>query len=449
MEEIKKIPPVTRTLLFATAAVTLPALLKLANPYLYLLWWPAVLKKGQVWRLFTAFFLGGGDIQLLFDLFMLLRNSTDLEVNTYYRKTSDYTWALLLINTLILATNYPLQSTVLFSPFMMAIVYLWSRANPAASVSIFGLVNCPAPYLPYTYLFLDLLRGGMPLAVQSSTGIVSAYLYCFFKDVLPASNGGRGLRLVPGTPMWLKRLLPDSPDPATQGQTPQPGGSVRSTGWGGTAFAPAGRNWGETQPPATASTSGQRLNSGGGGIRSWLPFGGSNESTASGARSGSARRSEGPDREAMLAAAEARLKALRENSIAGRNEAASALARQAANSREAQARQRKAGTSASAGSVLSAGTESKSSSIHRGETSTPTRRAAAGGFSSRAFTFGQNVASKDDREGNDDDKEQETASSSGGTVAELRRPNDTAAGGQGRSDKAPDHSWGTGHKLGE
>ncbi|UZJ56811.1 hypothetical protein CBS101457_006131 [Exobasidium rhododendri] len=460
MDEIKKIPPVTRTLIFGTAGVTLPLLLKLVNPYAFLLWWPMVLKKWEIWRPVTCFFQGSGDIQLLFDLFMLLRNSTDLEVNLFYRKTADYTWALLIINALILVTNYPLQSTVLFSPFTMAIVYLWSRANPASSVSFFGMITCPAPYLPYAYLALDLLRGGLPLAIQSSTGIVSAYLYYFLKEVLPASNNGRGPRLLPSTPSFLRYLLPDSPDPATQGQAPPPGGSVRSTGWGGTAFAPAGRNWGDTPTASTSTSGGQTLNNQGGSlsatIRSWMPFGGSS-GTSMGGSGTSNRRGEGPDREAMLAAAEARLRALRSNSIAGRNHAASALAQQAANSPEAQARQRRLATDSAAtaaGSNLAAGTGGVSSGLQKNVSSNQVRRtAAAGGSSSNAFSFGQYDAGKSKKSDDDgEDEEQETASGSGGRVAEIRR----AAGKKGdeaKGDATPaepaTYTWGTGRKLGD
>lgn len=452
MDEINKIPPVTRTLIFSTAIVTLGPLLKLVNPYTFLLWWPAVTRNWQIWRPFTAFFFGSGDIQLLFDIFMLLRNSTDLETNFFYRKTSEYTWALLIINSLILATNYPLKSTVLFSPFTMALTYLWSRANPGMKVSFFGLISCPAPYLPYAYLLLDLLRGGAPLAIQSSTGLMSAYVYYYLREILPASNGGRGPRLLPGVPYVLRAILPDSPDPATQGQAPPPGGSVRSTGWGGTAYAPAGRNWGDT-PATNASTSsgGQTLNSSGPGlmsnVRSWMPFGGRSGQTA-GTPSGS-RRGDGPDRDAMLAAAEARLRSLRENSIAGRNEAASALSRAAANSPEAQARQRKATSAAPTTTIpsnsnLSSKTESHSTGVQKSDGSAQIRRAAAAGSANKPLTFGQ-YADK----GKSKEEENETASGSGGRVAEIRRGASSNEETKQESANSNQHPWGSGRKLGD
>ncbi|MCO5585310.1 hypothetical protein L7F22_039243 [Adiantum nelumboides] len=452
MEEINKIPPVTRTMIFATLGVTLPGMLQILSPYVFFLWWPSVIGKFQVWRLFTSFFYGGSGIQLLFDIFLLLRNSTDLETNKFYRKTADYAWALILVGSLIIATNYPLKSPVLFNPLLMAIVYLWSRSNPHSNVSLFGLINCPAKYLPYAYLLFDLLRGGMPYAIQSATGLLSAHIYYFLKEVLPATSGGRGPNYLPDTPNFLRNLLRDSPDPNVQGQETQQGGSVRSTAWGGTAFAPAGRSFGDGAS-ATPSTGGQRLGStSGGGIRSWLPsFGG-----GSGGNTGSSTNTSGrtglrgqsrPDRDAMLAAAEARLRSLRDNSIAGRNQAASAAAAQAANSSEARARasSQSQTPSASAGSTLLGSQASRTTARSQSGTEA-VRRAAAGGSavggSSHPISFGESR-----QKGTDED--QETASGSGGRVAEIRR---APSGNDDQKDQDNDddvqHSWGSGQRLG-
>lgn len=460
MEEINKIPPVTRALLAGTLGVTLPTLVHLVNPYVFLLWWPAVTRQWQVWRPITAFFFGGSGLQLVFDVFLLFRNSTDLELNTFARQTTDYAWALFLINTVILATNYPLRSPVLFRPMMMAIVYLWARANPHSSMSFFGLINTPARYVPYAYLFIDLVQGGMPIAIQSATGLMAAHIYYFLKTVLPATNGGRGPNYLPPPPSFLRNLLPDSQDPATQGQQTQPGGSMRSTDWGGTAYAPAGRSFDTGFPQAgSGSTSGgQRLNAqstggsgGGSGLTSWLPSfargGGSSSQTGRGAGQQS-----GPDREAMLAAAEARLRSLRENSIAGRNARAAQAATQAANSPEARARaartaETKPAPAAEAGMVSmlrSDGSESLSTGVHARSGAQAVRRP---GVSSSNESSAREPAS---------DEEQETASGSGGRVAEIRRApggtedrSSTSGSDKGGNTGRGGHSWGFGQRLGE
>ncbi|PWN18813.1 Der1-like protein [Microstroma glucosiphilum] len=210
MDELLKIPPITRSLVGLVLLVSVGPILQLANPYTFLLWWPAILKKQQVWRLITCFFLtGGGNMQIIFDVFMLGRNTMELELNHFHRSTADFTWALMVIGSLIIATNYPLGSTVLFKPMLMAINYLWARSNAGATVSLFGVVSCPASLLPYAYLVFDLILGGLPLFIHSSTGLLAAYLYHQLRHDLP-SNGGP--RLIP-TPAWLQRALPPSVDP--------------------------------------------------------------------------------------------------------------------------------------------------------------------------------------------------------------------------------------------
>ncbi|KZO89679.1 hypothetical protein CALVIDRAFT_543384 [Calocera viscosa TUFC12733] len=68
--ELLKIPPVTRTLLLSTCAVTLPCLLKLLSPYIFL-FLPELVLQGQVWRVATSFLYGGAGLTFLFDLMTL------------------------------------------------------------------------------------------------------------------------------------------------------------------------------------------------------------------------------------------------------------------------------------------------------------------------------------------------------------------------------------------
>lgn len=471
----RKVPPVTRFLVGSTLLVTVGPLLKLVNPYFFLLWWPAIIKHGQVWRLVTNFFLTGGGIQVIFDLFLLGRNSLDLEVNAYYRRTADYTWSLLIVNALIVATNYPLQSTVLFNPMLMALNYLWARNNPSASVSLFGLVTCPAPLLPYAYLLFDLLRGGMGLAVQSATGILSAHIYYYLSTVLPATNGGRGPNLLPAAPAMLRRLLPDSVDPAfanaprSDGRdsgtaSASGGGRVLSTQWGGTAFAPRGREFGDGQTnwgggnsasgqtigssgSGSGSSSSSSSGSGGGGA-GWLSFlnrsrGGQTGSSST--LSTAPKTNAAAQRQAMLEATERRLRAQRENSIAGRNEAAAA--------RNAHAQT----TAASSPVEGRAGTSSfGSTATPRPPTNAAAPRTTEGPPSASASTLRSRFASSARSNSEDQDEQHLDASGSGGSVAEERRPDkDHKSGASQQSQQTTqqdgdgEYRWGPGQRLGE
>ena len=129
MDEIRKIPPVTRYMLGATGAVTLPCILAITSPWRFALSWQLVIYKFHVHRVFTSFFYGGSGLKLLFDVFLLYRNSSDLELNHFGRRTADYTWSLLVMGTLILAANYPLGAPIFFTPLLNALVNASSGAT--------------------------------------------------------------------------------------------------------------------------------------------------------------------------------------------------------------------------------------------------------------------------------------------------------------------------------
>ncbi|EST05749.1 Derlin [Kalmanozyma brasiliensis GHG001] len=436
MDEIRKIPPVTRLMLAATGAITLPCILAITSPYRFALFWPLVTRKYEIHRIFTSFFYGGGGLKLLFDLFILYRNSNDLELNHFGRRTADYTWSLLVMGVIILATNYPLGSPIFFGPLLNALVYVWARANPSSIVSFFGMVNVPARWLPYVNIGLDLLQGGPGLAIQSGTGLLAGYVYWLLDQVLPARRGGggrgggRGGSYIP-TPGFLYRLMPDSVDPALAGHAMGDRNARRVAG--GTAWNAArdrghrlsDRSSGSATPRPTSIASAL-----GAGVRSTMsavnPFAG---------RSTSTRTNAGPNREEMLAAAERRLRASQGNSIVGRN----------ASERPAKA----------AGSNTP-GTTSLNARPGAGDSTTNLRKTAAASGQSNMFTFGQLA----EKQGSGKEAKEEDHSSSGGAVAEQRwgqggkgkgkaRDSDDE-GDAGKSGGSTGYSWGTGgQRLGD
>ncbi|PWO01331.1 DER1-domain-containing protein [Tilletiopsis washingtonensis] len=418
MDEINKIPPVTRSLVGATCLVSLPTMLKLVSPI-------------------TAFFFGPPGLSFIFDLFFLFRHAQELELNYFHRRTADMAWSLVIMGAVILAANYPLRSSVLHSPLNHALTYLWARANPHGSTSLFGFVTIPAKFLPYAMLALDLLQGGPDALILGATGLVGAHAYFLLHDIMPASNGGRGPRYLPATPAFLKRLLPDSRDPTAPPPATEEHGAVRRTGYGGIAFAPRGRAFGDGGAAAAPATGGQALGSGGSGSSGGGLFGMFRRGGATASTGTSGPSSSGPDREAMLRAAEARLRAQRENSIAGRNAGAARAASQAAASDAARAREARAGRSDLGGRESSTSALRESSS-----TSTTARRAGAGGSSSFAT-----MARAPDAN--------ESASGSGGSVAEERRKAPQPA--QEEEERKPPGAnstgggvfSGTGHRLGD
>ena len=70
--------------------VTLPCLLKLMSAYNIVFIPSLITSKFEVWRIVTSFLYGGEGIALLFDVFLIFRNSSDLEERCFMGRTADY-----------------------------------------------------------------------------------------------------------------------------------------------------------------------------------------------------------------------------------------------------------------------------------------------------------------------------------------------------------------------
>ncbi|KAI0371279.1 hypothetical protein BV20DRAFT_1035297 [Pilatotrama ljubarskyi] len=71
MDEIRKIPPVTRFLCASKLAVSLPVMLQIVSPYAVVFVKELVTRKYEIWRVFTSFFFGSSGINFIFDFVML------------------------------------------------------------------------------------------------------------------------------------------------------------------------------------------------------------------------------------------------------------------------------------------------------------------------------------------------------------------------------------------
>ncbi|TFK49325.1 DER1-domain-containing protein [Heliocybe sulcata] len=205
LNEIQKIPPVTRFLCGSTLVVTLPVMLQLVSPYTVIFVKALVLSRLQLWRVFTSFFLGSSGINFIFDFAMLYRNSDALESAHFGGRSADYAWQLLLAAGGILALNIPLGTYVHTRPLLLALTYLGSAlAPPGAQTSFFGLLTLPVQYLPYILVGMDLIMGGPGAAAQSISGVVVGHAWWWVIFGGGAGASGRNLGSAPG---WLKRML--------------------------------------------------------------------------------------------------------------------------------------------------------------------------------------------------------------------------------------------------
>jgi len=243
MEEINKIPPVTRFLCGATVLISPPVLLGLIAPYRILFVKELVVQKFEIWRIASSFFLTSQGIGFLFDMVMLYRNSNELETQHFARRSADYAYQLSIAALSILALNIPLNSYVHFRALLLCITYLSSRLNPAARVSLFGLVHMENQYFPFALVAMDGVMGGIEAAMQSLTGIIVGHAWWLLEYGSSGNAGGLGR-----APRWLAKLFGESQNPTDR--------RTSRTSYG-TRIVPRGQ-----EPPATTGYrwgSGQRL----------------------------------------------------------------------------------------------------------------------------------------------------------------------------------------------
>ncbi|CAI5950674.1 unnamed protein product [Closterium sp. NIES-64] len=213
-----------------------------------------------------------------------------METSAFAGRTADFLY-MLMINTLsllLIALLIPFKIFFLSEPLLLSVIYLWSRENPNGVVNFMGLLSMPvsplsmAPpvflflfipfkclflreplllsvvymwirensngafYLPWAYLFMDLLFGMS--VVDSLAGIVAGHIYYFLTAVYPRTGGAQLIR----TPLWVHRIVaqwaavapnmvqPQAPPRPTPARGPVAGGGGGAAGGAAGGVAAAG-----------------------------------------------------------------------------------------------------------------------------------------------------------------------------------------------------------------
>ncbi|KDR68337.1 hypothetical protein GALMADRAFT_231301 [Galerina marginata CBS 339.88] len=205
--EIKKIPPVTRFVCGSSLAVTLSVVIGVVSPYSVLFVKEYVFKKLQIWRLYTAFFVGSGGFNYIFEFIMLYRTMNDLETRSYFLRSSDLAWQLLWACAGIVGATWPLRCFIFTRAFLLCIVYLYSSlAPPGATTSIMGLVTVPVKYYPYVLIGFDLIIAGPQAAAQSVAGAVVGHAWWW--SVWGGELGSQGLLTrYARAPQWMMDIF--------------------------------------------------------------------------------------------------------------------------------------------------------------------------------------------------------------------------------------------------
>ncbi|KAH8116049.1 DER1-domain-containing protein [Phellopilus nigrolimitatus] len=244
MDEVRKIPPVTRFLCASTLGVTLPVMLGLLSPLKIVFSKDLVTRGFEIWRPFTSMFYAGTGINAIIEFAMLYRNSDSLESSHYSGRSADFAWQLLLNAFGLLALNLPLHSWLHFQPFILSLTTLHARLSPNELTSIFGLVTFSHKYLPYALVGLYLVTGGPKAAANALTGVISGYAWWY---LVHSDEAGRPGAEFARAPAWLQSLIGGRGERVVPGvgQVLNAGGARAAAAGRATArTAMGGYNWG-------------------------------------------------------------------------------------------------------------------------------------------------------------------------------------------------------------
>jgi Derlin-2/3 len=252
--ELRKIPPVTRTLVASTLGITLPIILRFTTGS-WIVFRPETIftTQPQIWRLYTPFFYGGQGITFVFSTIMLYQYSNALETVQYHRRSPDFAWQLGIACAGIIALNAPLGNAIFFNGMLMSITYLQCRLNPNNTINLYGFFQVPSLYFPFVMVALDLLMSGPQSAIHSMTGIVVGHVWWMLEWMEPTPGRPKPLAgvwsVISRSPNWLRNLIGEGAAgaqvPATEGRS------------FGTAAAPAGRGLNDRgRGASTATTTG-------------------------------------------------------------------------------------------------------------------------------------------------------------------------------------------------
>ena len=197
-----------------------------------------IFRRGQYWRIISSFlFFGSFSLDFLFHLYFVVkflsfflsfalvftsiflplasqsRYCRLLEEGRFRGRAADFMFMMMfgIILMVILACSVGFFSKIRFLghslSFMM--VYVWGRGRENANVrmSLLGLYNFNAPYLPWVLLAFSLCLGN-PIETDF-LGIIVGHLYYFLDHVYPQIAESRGwiLKKILVTPILLHYIF--------------------------------------------------------------------------------------------------------------------------------------------------------------------------------------------------------------------------------------------------
>ncbi|WBW72534.1 Der1-like (degradation in the ER) family [Schizosaccharomyces osmophilus] len=181
-EFIRQTPPVTRYLVFGTLLTTLAVNFGYLSELRVFFNWKLFLFKGEYWRAITTFlYIGPLSLESILYLSFLLRFMSMLEEASPPPRTKNFLKTLSIICGSLLVMTYFFHMPFAASYFSFSMLYIWSWKHPLYRVSILGLFDVKAPYVPWVMVLLRWFRSGSFPVLDLMSALIG-HTYFFLND---------------------------------------------------------------------------------------------------------------------------------------------------------------------------------------------------------------------------------------------------------------------------
>ena len=202
-EWYRELPPITRSYVTLSLLTTAGCAMDVVSPFNVYFNAKLIFTRWQLWRLFTNFFFFGSlGLDFVFHIFFLLKYCKALEEGSFRGRSADFLYMLLFGGALLTCIAPFVNIQFLGSSLTFMMVYVWGRRHQYVNLSLMGIFNFTAPYLPWVLLAFSVVLGSSP--VVDLLGMVAGHAYYFLEDVYPRMSGRRVLK----TPGFLAAMFP-------------------------------------------------------------------------------------------------------------------------------------------------------------------------------------------------------------------------------------------------
>ncbi|EEB05658.1 Der1-like family protein [Schizosaccharomyces japonicus yFS275] len=144
--------------------------------------WPLVFKKGEYWRLLTTFlYLKTNALDFYLYMSFFVRFMSTLEESSPPPQTKNFLRMVLTIAGCLILAAQVFYMPFIANYFSYTMLYLWAWRHPQYRVSILGLVDVKAPFLPWMLLLLRWASSGRWPATDCACAFIG-HVYYFLTD---------------------------------------------------------------------------------------------------------------------------------------------------------------------------------------------------------------------------------------------------------------------------